>query len=257
MDAARRKTCAEMERRLKTLRYLSLLALMLAATAAQAQERKLVREGNELYQQKKYKEAAGVYQKALKEQPNFVPGAFNLGNALIQQKQFDAARKVMDNTAKASKDPVVQGGAQYNKGNTYMSEQQWQQAVDAYKTSLRRNPQDQDAKYNLSYALSKLKQQQQQQKDKDKKDDKDQQKQQDKQDKKDKGDQNKDGKQPDQNQSQEGGDQKQAQKPQPSPSKLSQQQADNLLKALQQDERKTQDKMQQSKAAPVRLEKDW
>jgi len=245
-----------MERRIKNLCCLSLLALTLAATAAQAQERKLVREGNELYQQKKYKEAAGIYQQALKEQPNFVPGAFNLGNALIQQKQFDAARKVMDNTAKASKDPVVQGGAQYNKGNTYMSEQQWQQAVDAYKTSLRRNPQDQDAKYNLSYALSKLKQQQQQQ-DKDKKDDKNQQKQQDKQDKKDKGKEDKDDKQQDQNQSQEGGDQKQAQKPQPSPSKLSQQQADNLLKALQQDEKKTQDKMQQSKAVPVRLEKDW
>lgn len=230
--------------------------LFLAATGAQAQERKLVREGNALYQQRKYKEAAAAYQKAVREQPTFVPGAFNLGNALIQQKQYDAARKVMDNTAKTSKDPLVQSGAQYNKGNTYMSEQQWQQAVDAYKSALRRNPQDLDAKYNLSYALAKLKQQQQQQ-DKDKKGDKDKQNQQNKQDKKEKGDDKKDGKQQDQNQSQEGGDQKQAQKPQPQSSKLSQQQADNLLKALQQDERKTQDKMQQSKATPVKLEKDW
>jgi Ca-activated chloride channel family protein len=245
MDAARRKTSPQMEQAIKAFCALS-LAFLLSGTAAQAQERKLVREGNDLYAKQKYKEAAAAYQKALKEQPTFVP--------LIQQKQFDAARKVMDNTIKSSKDPLVQGGAQYNKGNTFMSEQQWQQAVDAYKSALRRNPQDIDAKYNLSYALSKMKQQQQQQ-DKDKKDDKNQQKQQDKQDKKDKGDQ-KDEKQ-DQKESQEGGDQKQAQRPQPQPSKLSQQQADNLLKALQQDERKTQDKMQQSKGTPVKLDKDW
>lgn len=239
------------------LRALPVFLLLLGTNSVQAQERKLVREGNELYSKQKYKEAADVYQKALKEQPTFVPGAFNLGNALIQQKQYDAARKVMDNTAKSSKDPVVQGGAQYNKGNTYMTEQQWQPAVDAYKSALRKNPQDIDAKYNLSYALSKLKQQQQEQQKKDDKDKKDPKNQQDKQDKKDKGDQKKDEKQQDQKESQEGGEQKQNQRPQPQESKLSQQQADNLLKALQQDERKTQDKMQQGKGAPVRLEKDW
>lgn len=241
-----------MERRITTL----LLLLLFCATAVRAQERKLVREGNELYSQRKYKEAAAAYQKALREQPTFVPGAFNLGNALIQQNQFDAARKVMDNAVKTSKDPMIQGGAQYNKGNTYMSEKQWQAAVDAYKAALRRNPRDVDAKYNLSYALSKMKQEQQQkEQNKDKKDKQDQENQQNKQDKKDKGEDKEEEK--DQNKSQEGGDPKQNQKPQPSPSKLSQQQADNLLKALQQDERKTQDKMQQSKGSPVRLEKDW
>ncbi len=233
-----------------------IFTLLSIGASANAQERRLVREGNDLYSKQKYKEAAAAYEKALKEQPAFVPGAFNLGNALIQQKQYDAARKVMDNTVKSSKDPRVQGGAQYNKGNTFMSEQKWQEAVESYKSALRRNPEDIDAKYNLSYALSKLKQDQQQQ-NKDKKDDKDKKDQQNKQDKKDKGDQKKDDKQQDQNQSQEGGDQKQAQRPEPQSSKLSQQQADNLLKALQQDERKTQDKMQQAKGTPVKLQKDW
>lgn len=220
--------------------------------AAGAQERSLVRKGNELYTQKKYAEAAAAYQKALQNQPTFVPGAFNLGNALIQQKQFDAARKVMDNAAGSSKDPAVQSGAQYNKGNTYMSEQQWQQAVDAYKQSLRKNPQDADAKYNLSYALAKLKKEQQQQQSggKDKEDQKDQ----------DKGEQQKDKDQQNKNQQEQqskDGDQQKDQRPKPQSSKLSQQQADNLLKALQQDERKVQDKMQQEKASPVKLEKDW
>ncbi|MEO6830807.1 MAG: tetratricopeptide repeat protein [Chitinophagaceae bacterium] len=232
------------------IRLLPILLLLILAKPALAQERSLVRKGNELYEQQKYKEAASAYQEALKKQPQFVPGAFNLGNALLQEKQYDAARKVLDMTAKTATDPNVKAGAQYNKGNSYMSQQQWQDAVDAYKESLRKNPNDADAKYNLSYALEKLKQQngggKDKQKNQDKKDDKKQdEKQQKKDDKKD----DKDAKEGDNKKQQEQGKQE--------PGKLTQQQADNILKALQQDERKTQDKMQQNKATPIKLEKDW
>jgi tetratricopeptide (TPR) repeat protein len=244
-----------METRISYL-FVAVIALCLSCAYTYAQERSLVRKGNELYMQKKYPEAAKAYQEALQKQPTFTPGAFNLGNALVQQKQFEAARKVMSNAVKTSRDPMVQSGAHYNSGNTYMSEQQWQQAVDAYKQSLRKNPQDVDAKYNLSYALEKLKQQQQQggggggdkDKNKDNKDGKDQ----------DQKDQQKDGKNKQEQQNQGDQDeQHQKQRPQPQQSKISEQQADNLLKALQQDERKVQDKMQQGKATPIRLEKDW
>ena len=44
-------------------------------------------------------------------------------------------------------------------------------SIEAYKNSLRNNPNDEDTRYNLSYALSKLKQQQQQE-NKDQKEDK-------------------------------------------------------------------------------------
>jgi hypothetical protein len=130
-----------------------------------------------------------------------------------------------------------------------MSEQQWEKAVEAYKQALRKAPGDPDAQYNLSYALARLKQQQQQNKD----DKKDQDKQD--QDKKDqqKKEEPKDGK----DQKEQDGDQKEKERPKPQPSKLTEQQAANLLKALQQDERKVQDKMQQGKANPVKMEKDW
>jgi tetratricopeptide (TPR) repeat protein len=204
--------------------------------------------------QQKYAEAAAAYQKALQKQPLFAPGAFNLGNALVQQKQYEAARKVMANAVKTAKDPTIQSGAQYNTGNTFMSEQQWQKAVDAYKHALRKNPQDADAKYNLSYALAKLKQQQQDQKnDKNKDKDNEDKDQQHKDQEKDKeNDKNKQ-----QQQQNDDGDQQQQRRPQPQQSKISEQQADNLLKALQQDERKVQDKMQQGKGVPVKMEKDW
>ena len=142
----------------------------------------------------------------------------------------------------------MQSGAQYNTGNTFMSEKEWQKAVDAYKQALRKQPGDAEAQYNLSYALSKLKQQQQQNKDQQK--DQQKQKQKPKDDKQDQQKQDQDQQQPKEQD-------KQDPKRQPQPSKLSEKQADNLLKALQQDERRTQDKMQQSKAVPVKMEKDW
>ena len=247
--------------------------MVLLCIGVYAQEKKLVRKGNELYQQKKYKEAATSYQQALQKNPSYTPGSFNLGNSLIQQGQLDAARKVMTATAKNAKSKEEQAGANYNIGNTYMAEQKWSEAVDAYKKTLRKNPQDADAKYNLSYALAKMKQDQnkgggkdknkdknkedQKNKDKDKKDDNKGDKKEDQQNKEDQ--QKKDNKdqQPDKKDGQGKEDKKEDQRPQPQPSKLSQQQADNLLNALQQDERKLQDKVQKGKGIPVKTDKDW
>ena len=49
----------------------------------------------------------------------------------------------------------------------------------------------------------------------------------------------------------------QPQKPESQPSKLSKQQADQLLDALQQEEKKLQDKMKKEKGNVVKMEKDW
>jgi tetratricopeptide (TPR) repeat protein len=240
---------------------------------AHAQTNRYVRDGNKLYEQRKYKEAAADYQKALQKNPNYVPGLFNLGNSLYQQKQFDAARKVLSATAKKTNDKGGKAGANYNIGNTYMAQQKWEDAIDAYKQALRNNPQDADAKYNLSYAREMMKKQQQnndknKDKNKDKNQDKDQKNkdQQNKDNKDNKDQQNKDQQNKDnkdqqnkdqQNKDQQNKDQQDQQHAQPQPSKLSKDEADRILNALQQDEKKLQDKMQKAKGVPVKTEKDW
>jgi len=249
-----------------------LLITGMACNVTYAQERKMVKEGNKLYENKDYKAAAEAYQKALQKNPSYTPGLFNLGNSLYQQKQFEQARKVLDATAKSSKEKDGKAAANYNIGNTYMQEQKWQEAVDAYKKALRNNPQDADAKYNLSYALSKLKQEQnggggKDNKDQDKKDDKkdnkdnkDQNKDQNKDNKDQKGDDKKEQDKQDDKQDQQDkkeGDKDKGERPQPQPSKLTEQQADQLLNALQQEEKKLQDKMQKEKGIPLKVEKDW
>jgi Ca-activated chloride channel family protein len=238
-----------------------LLITALIGVSAPAQINKYLSQGNQLYDQQKYKEAAADYAKALAKDPNNQTGMFNLGNSYYQQKQYDSSRKIMETTAKMTKDKTGQAAANYNIGNTYMAQQKWEDAINAYKETLRRNPQDPDAKYNLSYAEEMMKKQQQDQKNKDKnkqdknKDKKDQ-KDKDKQKQDDKG-KDKDKKDKDQQDKGDKDKQDKDQQPQGQPSKLTPQQADQLLNALQQDEKKLQDKMKKEKGVPMKMQKDW
>jgi len=237
--------------------YILVLTVACYPGYAQLNPNSLINAGNKLYEEKKYKEAAIDYQKAIQKNPTNVPGIFNLGNTLYQQGQLDASRQVLNAATKVTKNKNEKSGAHYNIGNTYMTEKKWEDAAEAYKQALRNNPNDGDAKYNLSYAEEMLKKQQsgggknnKQNQDKNKQD---KQKQQNKDQKKQ--DQNKD--QQNQNKNQDKKEDKQQQQPESQPSKLSKQQADQLLNALQQEEKKLQDKKQKEKGVPVKMEKDW
>ncbi len=257
-----------------------LLTLCIASPAfAQEQARKQnvrpeLRKGNELYKQKKYKEAQSAYAAALQKDPSSYTGMFNIGDALYNDKQYENARQALSASAKATKDKKEQARAFHNVGNTFMAEQKWEEAINAYKQSLRLDPTDADTKYNLAYANAMLKKDGGKDKNKDKdkkdqnKDNKDNKDQKDKdkkdqdkkdQDKKDgdKKDQDKKDGDKDDKQDQGDKDKKEEQRPQGQPSKLSQQQADNLLNALRQEEKKLQDKKEKSKGVPVKMEKDW
>jgi Ca-activated chloride channel homolog len=244
------------------MRYLIIAAMLFLADDVFAQT-KQIRTGNKLYQEKKYKEAANAYQQALVKNPGYTPGMFNLGNAMFQQKNYDASRQVMTATAKQAKDKTMKANANYNIGNTYMQEQKWQEAIDAYKQALKNNPQDEAAKYNLSYALAMMKKQQggggkdnqknKDQKDKDDKNKQDQQDQNKDQQKKDQEQQDQQ-KQDEQNKDSKNQEEK---KPESQESKLSEKQAEQLLNALAQEEKKLHDKKEKGKAVKIKVEKDW
>lgn len=244
------------------IRVILLLTCGIALNCNLYAQKKQVAEGNKLYQDKKYQEAAAAYQKALTEKPDYLPGVFNLGNSLIQQKQYEAARKTMLSAEKLTTDPSVQANANYNVGNSFMEEQKWEEAIEAYKKALRKNPNDEAAKYNLSYARAMLKKQEggggsdnKQDQNKEDKQDQDQNQQNNNQDEqKDQQEQQQD--QSSQNNQQEQQEQ-QEQKPQPQPSKLTEQQAEQLLNALAQEEKKLHDKKDKQKGTPVNREKDW
>lgn len=234
---------------IKTSTGLLLIFFTSISQSSAQSSKKLIASGNKLYAEGKYKDAATKYSNAIqKDTTDLAKGTYNLGNALYQQKQIEPARKAYEIAAKKYTDPKANAAANYNIGNTYMSEKKWEEAIDAYKKTLRNTPQDADAKYNLSYAQAMLKKEgggKNKNKEDKKEDDKKEQNKKEEQDKKEQ--QPKDG---DQKKEEEG-------KPQAQPSKLSEKQAEQLLDALQQEEKKLQEKNKKRHGTPVKMEKDW
>lgn len=214
------------------------------------QERSYVKKGNELYQQKKYKDAEDAYRQAVAKKEQNVPGNFNLGDALYKQKQFDKASEQFTKIAESNTDKRVAAGAYHNLGNTLLENKKLEESIEAYKKALINNPKDDETRYNLVYAQEKLKQQQQQNKNKDKNKD------QNKQDKKDQDKQNKDPNKDKNKQNQQKQDKQQQQQQQNS---ISKEDAQRMLDALNNDEKQTQDKLKGKKARSTggRPAKDW
>ena len=242
---------------LQPVLFVALILTAVAIDPCMGQTNRLINEGNQLYQQQRYKDAAATYQKALNKDPNNYSGLFNLSNSLYQQKQYDSSRKFLASSEKAIKDKNGKSAVDYNIGNSYMAQQKYEDAVKSYKQTLRNNPNDLDAKYNLSYAEEMLKKQQQQQKQQQKQDQKNQDQQKNKDQKKDDDKNKQDQKDKKDDQPKDKKDDQQQQQQQNQPGNLTQQQADQLLNALQQQEKKLQDKLKKEKGGSTKPEKDW
>jgi len=227
-----------------------------------AQVKKYVHKGNQLYQEQKYKEAEADYRKSVESKSTSVEGNFNLGDALYKQKKFADAGAQFDKLAgSANGNKQLASVAYHNLGNAMLKSNKLQESVDAYKKALLNNPNDDETRYNLAYAQEKLKQQQQQNKDNknNKNQNQNQNQQNQNQDKQNKDDKNKDNKdQNKQNQDKQNQDKKDQQQQQ-QPNKLSKEEAERMLEALNNDEKQTQDKLKNKKlkGARVNITKDW
>ena len=181
-----------------------------------------IAKGNDLYKKGDYKQAQVEYEKALKADKANGAAQFNDGNALQKMGNFADAGKLFQSVLENTKDPALQSKSAYNKGVADVKQQQLQEAVNSFKQSLRLNPTDEESRENLQKALNELKKQ----------------------------DKNKDNKKQD-NKKQDNKSQKQRQE-----SKISKQQAENLLNQLRQEEKQLQD-YQKQKIKQQNPEKDW
>ena len=229
-----------------------------------------VREGNKLYNQFKFKEAEIAYKKGLSKNPNYPKAAYNLGNSIYQQDRFKEAVSQFELAEKTVKNKMDKAEAFHNMGNSFMKEKQYGKAVEAFKNALRNNSKDDETRYNLALAQELLKQQQQQNKNnkdknkdknnKDKKDNKggDKDKKDDKNKDKDKGKDKKD-KKGDEKKNKDKKQNKDKQQQKPRPNQLSPEQMRQLLEAMNNEENKTQKKLNAKKAKgrKIKQEKDW
>ena len=235
---------------MKDRRMLLLTGLLVwsAAMAESQSARSLISDGNAQYKKEKYGEAEIDYRKAMERDQGAVPGQFNLGNALHKQGKFDDAIREYEGLALKSEAKDLKASAYYNIGNSLVKEQKYDDAVKAYVESLKLRPDDQDTKYNLSYALKMLQQQQQQQQQQQKIQDKNKDQKQNKQQQQDK---------PEQQQPKD--KQQDRQKPQPTPQekKMSKSDAERILEVLKNNERDIQKRLHVRQAVRPKGEKDW
>ena len=239
--------------------YTLILLALPVAMSAQI-DRKEVRSGNRQFRRENYKEAEISYRKALVKDSLSFAANYNLANVLYRGEHYDEAGKIMETVKEAA--PASEHGADYffNAGDIALARKDYAAAVDAFKQSLLLNPGDLQAKENYIYAKKMLEDQQQngggggQDNQDNQQDQDDRQQNQDQQD-----NQNQQNNQ-DQNQQDNQDGQNRDGQNQPQPVKISPQQAQQMLKAMQAKEKETQDKVNKEKAEALKSrqkEKNW
>ena len=226
-----------------------IILLTLASVSAWGQKADL-RKGNREFRKGEYGEADISYRKGLLKDTSSVAAKYNLANNLYRQESFDEAAKMLDGIENPD------AAACFNRGDVAIAKEDWKTAVDSFKECLLQDPGDLKAKENYIYARNKLMEQQQQEQQQNQ-DNQDQNKDQDQQDQDQQDqDQNQDQQQNQQDQNKDQ-DQKQQQQQQ---QELSAQQAQQLLQAIQEKEKQTQEKVDEKKAAALKSrqkEKNW
>ncbi len=231
-------------------RFTLILLLLPVAIASMAQrDRDLINDGNRKYHKQDFPAAEILYRKALEKNPENSQAVYNLGCALMMQGKDSAAVEQYEKASKIEKNKFRLSKVYHNIGVICQNKKLYSEAIEAYKQSLRNNPQDDETRYNLALC-QKLK------KDDDQNNQNNQnQNNQNNQDNKD----NKDNKDQDkQNQDKQNNNDDNKQQPQDQ-NGMSRENAEQLLNAAIQDEKNTQQRMEKAMQQPSsrQLEKNW
>ena len=235
-------------------------------------------EANKELSQNDFIGAEADYRRAISKSTENIAAPYNLGNAYYNRESFSEAFGRFKQAGELATEKGDKHRAFHNMGNVFMKNKEYQKAVEAYKEALRNNPNDEETRYNLALAKEMLKKDQENQqnqddqedqKEKDQKEQNQQNQDQQEQDQQDQQDQQQGDQEKEENKEGEGEEKEEQkkqpqqndgeQKKQPKPSQLSPQQIKNLLEAMQNEEKKVQEKMDAKKVKGPKIKnvKDW
>lgn len=245
---------------------ISCISLVLLIPLHGQNERKAIREGVKAYEGGNYAEAEVEFRKAESFNGDSYEAEFNTGTALYGQKKYEETVSQYETLLSETEDARKEAQIWHNIGNSLLEAQQYGPSIEAYKNSLRRAPEDDDTRYNLAYAKEKLREQQEQQRQDEQ--NKDQQEDQGENEKKDQQqdqqqdqgeNENKDQQNEEQQEQNADRQEDDPQEQQNAPREISREDAERMLKAIQQQERDVKEKVDKEKAAAakVKTEKDW
>lgn len=245
-----------------------------------------VYEGNTLAENDDFVSAEMEYRKAISKQATAVAGVYNLGNSHYKKGNFEEALYRHEQAAKTANSKSEKHKAYHNIGNILMKNKKCKEAVEAFKNALRNDPTDDETRYNYALAKECAEQQKDDQQDENKDDENKDKNEDDKENKDQKNNKDKEGDNEDENKDKDDQDKKDGEdekddegkpkdekedkgkgdeekkdqpKPKPQPGQLSPQQIKNLLEAMNNQEQKVQEKMNEEKQKGVKIktEKDW
>ncbi len=256
------------------------------------ESKNFIAEAQEALADDDFASAEAAYRKAIAKDPNNTVAKYNMGNLYYNKEKSLNAEERLKQAAEIAVTKTEKHRIYHNLGNSFMQQKNYQAAVDAFKNALRNDPTDEETRYNLALAKKMLEKEQKNQdgnKDQNKQDQENKDKNQDQQEKdqnkdgdggedekqdqkpKDEGENEKDKKEGEQNEDkqkdkgegdkkdQKPGEKEKQQQQRPAQGQLSPQQIQSLLEAMNNEEKKVQDKINAEKAKAVKLktDKDW
>lgn len=246
------------------MKKVNLIILLSCFVSLSAQQTKINKESNNLtldgnieYVEDNLIEAEALYRKSISKDSMNLAAKYNLGNSFYSNKLNEEALNQYRLSIKNSNDKSTLHKSYHNLGNLYMQSEDYQNAMDSFKNALLNNPEDDETRYNYVLAKELLKNQ-----DNNKKDDKDNKNDKDKKDNKEnkKGGDKEDKKEKDKQKNNRNNDTDNSDKnKKPRQNKISPNQLENLLKAMDNEEKNVLKKVNKNKmkGKPIKNKKDW
>lgn len=248
------------------MKNVNLIVLLSCVVSLSAQQTKINKESNNLtldgnieYVEDNLIEAEALYRKSISKDSMNLAAKYNLGNSFYSNKLNEEALNQYRLSIKNSNDKSTLHKSYHNLGNLYMQSEDYQNAMDSFKNALINNPEDDETRYNYVLAKELLKNQDNNKKDdkdnkndKDKKDNKENKKGEDKEDQKEK--------EKDKQKNNRNNDTDNSEKnKKPRQNKVSPNQLENLLKAMDNEEKNVLKKVNKNKmkGKPIKNKKDW
>ena len=232
-------------------KFLFILFLLTSITSFAQKKKSFLRDGNTFYTDSSYNEAEMQYRKSLEKDQEYFNASFNLADAIYKQERHKEASALFD----ALKDnaPTNEDLAKvyHNLGNSLAKEGELDDAIAAYKSALRINPNDNDTRHNL--ALSKQKKQEQEQQEEENKEEQKEEKEGDKKE------EQKDKEKEETKKQEENKEEQKQNQPEEKKEDMSKEDAEKMLEAIQQQEKDLQEELQKKKFKGKRTKvlKDW
>ena len=145
------------------MKYFLHIAFLCTMSSAYGQQwRDSLDAARTAYENENYLEALKYYESAQKNAPDNINFSDEMAQSAYKAREFDKAEEIYKQGGNSKKTTQAKADNYHNIGNARMKRKDYNGAIDAYKESLRLNPNDDQTRYNLSEAIRQLKNKQKQ-----------------------------------------------------------------------------------------------